>query len=51
MFRVAELSGDRALTAVMFSVLQVPPPPGLWAVLLFQTQIGVAGSEVYWWVE
>lgn len=37
MFKVAELSGNRPLTAVMFSVLQVPPSTLLWAVLLFQS--------------
>lgn len=30
MFKVAELSGNRPLTAVIFSVLQVPPPPLFW---------------------
>lgn len=31
MFKVAELSGNRPLTAVIFSVLQVPPLPLFWA--------------------
>lgn len=33
MFKVAELSGNRPLTAIIFSVFQVPSLPLLWLVL------------------